>query len=571
MSLELNAAQKTLLKIFKIEEQYIIPMYQRPYSWEYEQCFQLYSDIMENFSSNEKAKSEDYFLGNIIIARSYDNKETLEIVDGQQRVTSLLLMIKVLSIFQQNLTVLTDIIEKRDWEGTVIGFAIDSFVKETNDGENLKKVLSYTKEDFETRYLDAIDNKGNLQEKNCQSRFEANILYFYGWINEYQKSKPLNEFTKYLLNNLFLLPIELSGETKSDARNKALKIFETINNRGMNLEDADIFKAKLYEKAEKIKEEKLFIDSWTKLRDNCDELKIEIDDVFRFYTHIVRGKEGITSNEINLRKFFIEKDYSPLNIKQYKEVLSDLYDIVMILDFIKMETKKETKLGRWLQLIDVYTNQYPKNLLVVYLFKYKKEFMMMASISMSSKNRDENHKFFEEISTQRLTVFAESVVRFAYYHGSTTKIKFEIYNMIRDVSNEVSIDKFYKDLEPSYFDYLGSLKTAYALLAYYADEKIALENYTVDRIIQYKDKDILLKEYNWTENQINEVLNTLGNFIVLDIPKKNLTLSKKLEYLKQSGLKSIQNIVDTAITYEYITQRDLQLKNKLVEFFRGAL
>jgi len=79
MSLSLNAEQKELLKIFKIEEQYVIPEYQHPYSWEYEQCFQLFKDIIDSFKpyddiSQSYKPSEDYFIGNIIIAKSDKEK-----------------------------------------------------------------------------------------------------------------------------------------------------------------------------------------------------------------------------------------------------------------------------------------------------------------------------------------------------------------------------------------------------------------------------------------------------------------------------------------------------------------
>jgi uncharacterized protein with ParB-like and HNH nuclease domain len=50
------------------------------------------------------------------------------------------------------------------------------------------------------------------------------------------------------LRRVYLLPIELIGKTSNEALDKALVIFETINNRGMNLEDADIFKAKLFKR-----------------------------------------------------------------------------------------------------------------------------------------------------------------------------------------------------------------------------------------------------------------------------------------------------------------------------------
>ena len=91
MALSLNAEQKSLLKIFKIEEKYIIPAYQRPYSWGYEQCYQLYIDLMNNFKPENELNlneypfddtiveekneqiSNEYFLGNIIIAKSEES------------------------------------------------------------------------------------------------------------------------------------------------------------------------------------------------------------------------------------------------------------------------------------------------------------------------------------------------------------------------------------------------------------------------------------------------------------------------------------------------------------------
>ena len=115
MGLSLSAEQRTVIKIFKVEEQYIIPAYQRPYSWEYDECFTLYSDIMEAF--NDKESNEDYFIGNIVIAKSSTIKDKLEVIDGQQRLTTLLLLIKVLSIFAPEHKGLKSCLEIEDWEG----------------------------------------------------------------------------------------------------------------------------------------------------------------------------------------------------------------------------------------------------------------------------------------------------------------------------------------------------------------------------------------------------------------------------------------------------------------------
>ena len=177
MALSLAAEQKDILKIFRIEEQYVIPAYQRPYSWEYDQCFQLYNDLLQAYKSNE-----EYFIGNIIIAKSDSNKEVLEVIDGQQRLTTLLLLIKVLYTFQPDLKVLDQMLEQEDWKGNIKKSRIKSDIFEAKDGIDFKSVLIYNEFDFKMRLNECTDKNGNIDEKKCKHRFETNILYFYNWI-----------------------------------------------------------------------------------------------------------------------------------------------------------------------------------------------------------------------------------------------------------------------------------------------------------------------------------------------------------------------------------------------------
>ncbi|MDR3153703.1 MAG: DUF262 domain-containing protein [Deltaproteobacteria bacterium] len=91
----LTATPLTIEKIF--QEKYIIPEYQRPYSWENEQCETLWSDLISFFDDhyfNITDQTEQYFLGNIVIHPVDDGQ--FAIIDGQQRLTTLLLLIKAL-------------------------------------------------------------------------------------------------------------------------------------------------------------------------------------------------------------------------------------------------------------------------------------------------------------------------------------------------------------------------------------------------------------------------------------------------------------------------------------------
>ncbi|MDD3211620.1 DUF262 domain-containing protein [Bacteroides graminisolvens] len=541
MGLALSAEQKDLLKIFKIEEQYIIPAFQRPYSWGYDQCYQLYTDLIKAFESNE-----DYFIGNIIISKSDNDKDELEIIDGQQRMITILLLFKVLHSFQPELKVLKQILKQEDWEGVEGKTRIRSEIFEENDGDYIDDIIEYSTNKLNERLEECLDKSNKINERKTKHKLELNALYFLFWLKYYEnKNKNVKEFISFLLKRVYLLPIELTGKTKEEANSKALVIFETINNRGMNLEDADIFKAKLYQRAKNVNEERIFIDSWVDLKNSCNKLGVTIDDVFRYYSHIIRGKEGITSSEINLREFFTRTTYSPLEQKKYKDILDELFKIVEILEFIDEERVSRSEASTWIQLIDIYTNQYPKYAIITYLY-------------CNELKVDE-----------KFITFLTSLVRYVYHQGSTTTVKFEIYNMIKQLSAGVAIGSYEKDIDTSFFDNTGRLKFGFSLLAFYLGSKVSLPAYSIDRVITYRDMEGLSSDWNNVNKDL--IVDQIGNLVVLDIPKKNLLLAKKKEYYLKSDLNEIKMIFSNEFTYEFFKERDKELKNRLVRFFKNSI
>lgn len=548
MSLSLTAEQKSIIKIFKIEEQYLIPAYQRPYSWGYDACLTLNNDIFKAYKDEE-----EYFIGNIIISRSDNNKDILEVIDGQQRLTTLILLIKVLSIFSPDLKPLQDSLIKENWETGEQEARIVSNVFETSDSIELQYVLNLKENDFEKIFLDNQDKNGNFTEKFCKSRLTLNIMYFYIWIKTYnEKNGDLRDFTTFFLKNIYLLPIELNGKTSEEASEKALKIFETINNRGMNLDDSDIFKSKLYEKAKKVNEEDRFIKGWKDLKNSCEVLNIEIVDLFKYYSHIIRGENSKTTSEINLREFFTRLEYSPFTLKNYDAILDELFIILEALEYIQKEMNQTSILAKWLQLIAIYTNQYPKNALVVYLF-----------IELKNNNC---------VDLNKLLDFLRKIIRYSYYQGSTTKIKFKIYNIIVSICHNKTIESYIKDEVPEqYFNYLGGLKNGYALLCFYLESKEALGNYNIDKIVSYKDEKNL--NDSWTKEKIKECDNSLGNFVILDIAKRNMPINKKATYYESSNLSSVKNLSTKLNNFSYddLKLRDKKLKIILHKFFKGEI
>ena len=542
--ISLTAEQKTIEGIFgSPNETYVIPMYQRPYSWGFDQLYELYKDLMSAYNEDEP-----YFLGNIIMARSkdYSNEGKSSVVDGQQRIITIWTLIKVLSLYLPDINSLQRALYVVPWSGKDQLPKIESKIFENDDDDAIDAIFKYDKEKIESRYK-AVAISDGINERKCESKVEYALLYFYQQFVALKDDKfDLAGFAQFLMRRVTVLPIVQSADGQEDAENKALTIFETINNRGMDLEDADIFKARLYDSAYTKEQREEFIAMWVDFKADCDELKLSVDDIFRYYSHIIRGRQRITSNEKRLREFFSNEPFSPLKTLNYKEVLEDLNKILSILKYMNKERGDSNDVGIWLQIINAYTNQYPTYALVVYLYYNNVD------------TDEEKHRFIS---------FLQSLIRYCFYMGSTTSVKFNIYNMIKVIANKGEIDANYTDVAPDYFSHLGRLQNAFALLAYYLDSKEPIPTrFTVDKIVNLRDEDLLGED--WHYQYLSDICNSIGNLVVLDLPKRYNTLIDKYDYYKLSKNEYVKNILTSkTFTFENYKERDRHLKMLLAKFF----
>jgi len=503
MALTLTAEQKTIDEIFSGNSKYIIPPYQRAYSWDEEQCSELLEDIKNAFETNE---DEGYFIGNIVIARSSEEKNSLEIIDGQQRLITLTLFLKVLSELDSTNNALNDAI----------------WIKDRRDrSKKEQRVQTRVFEDKDSLFLKEVleQNTENLCNKKATNRFIKNTCLF---SKELKKVNNIEDFSNFILDKVTLLPIESTDTDKDKAREKALKIFETINNRGKPLSNSDIFKANLYSMALNSLKHKEFIERWTKLDYECENIKLKGFDIvrlFKIYSYIVRAENGNSKSEIGLRDFFIKKEYSPFKSKKYNEIMDDLFyilDAIKFYETIIIDTKQNNELSKWFQLIDIYTNNYPKDLLILFLYK----------------NREKG--------TQEYLDFAKSLVRYCYFEGSTTRIKFTIYTWMVDVIKD-NWSVYY----PVYVDnieYLGMLYKGFGLLHVYLENNEAIYPYKIKRLRDVTD--FIYPEYSYYDR--------IGHTVVTDIHNKVL---EKYNF---------SNFND-----ELYNERIVKIKKRFQEFFRN--
>lgn len=543
MALSLSAEQRSILQIFNGEEIFVIPNYQRPYSWGYDECYTLYTDLMTAFQDNHR----DYFVGNLVMAKYSKPRYERQIVDGQQRLTTLWVMLKVLSLMCETVNPLRKSLSVAAREGNDVIVKIQS--KNDKDRICLTEVYDMSEDSFR----EAINLRANgamLKFGSKENLIYQAALYMFKWFSYYQEKNGktvLKDFANYLLDNVYLLPIELYDEEIDKAQNKALTIFETINNRGKDLENADIFKSKLYDKAIFAHEEQEFTQQWGDFNNQCDDFNIAIDEIFRYYSHVIRGKEDITSAEIRLRDFFLNQQYSPLRTKNYKQIMDDLFTILDVLRYIKKEcVNNESECGKWFQVINAYNNNYPLTALVVYLFV----------------NGIGNEKSIIE--------FTKSVIRYAYSYGPSRSVKFEIFNIIASVANKRPVYRYLRD-DMDVYPYMDAnrIREGYAMIAYYQEHNI-VPNISVDRWINSKDYAMLTD--GWNNKHIQDNLSSIGNYVVLDVAGSSASYAKRCQlYNQKTKLPSVKQLFCglTEITYEIYLKRDTEMRGLVSDFFLG--
>jgi len=292
--IDLSISQKTVANVFKDlkTNQFIIPAYQRPYKWDEEKCETLWNDIEEFFNSLKEGKKDDYyFLGTIVTF--VDGNYNKQVIDGQQRLTSLLLMLRAFYSKLEAMSIKAELDKEVEELKRRINPIIWSEINEiTQDVKDFTKlhILSEVATDESKKIFHEILITGKVESHGKNSNlYYKNYKFFQEQCDKFAKANPLNwkDFCMAILNKCVLLPIDCPRQ------DTALRIFSTLNDRGMPLEDSDIFKAEIYKNFRTPEEQKSFIDDWQDFSAVCEKANMTTDGVFRIYMHILRAKKRI--------------------------------------------------------------------------------------------------------------------------------------------------------------------------------------------------------------------------------------------------------------------------------------
>ena len=324
---------------------YNIPVYQREYSWGVEQVSRFVSDIFKGFWGSNDIKAivlEPMFIGTMQLSykkRISENEFEQDVIDGQQRLSTILCILKYLKLEYPQIEILQQI--NLDW--------IETRVNNGKEETSLEQML-------------LIDDLNNIQnhENFVSNNYLRNLQIIKETFLENTKdedgntislfSDNIQKFVDYFLNSIYFVVVEtLAGLSKT------IQIFNTINTAGLDLNGNDLFKVRMYEYLHDYKNQgeeafneigniyKSIKDLNSEWRKNHDWNVVSVEQVRTIYKYYLISKNQLPvvlygkATDTFFEELFdtllnvqTHKDFTALKNKRIELCLNDLKRIVKV-------------------------------------------------------------------------------------------------------------------------------------------------------------------------------------------------------------------------------------------------
>ncbi|MET4293640.1 hypothetical protein ABIB06_004708 [Bradyrhizobium sp. LB8.2] len=227
----IEAHESRLNQIFSDDYEFEIPSYQRPYAWEEQQAQELLTDFIEAMDNGDDV----YFLGSIVLIKE-PHKPLSRVVDGQQRLTTLTII----------LSILRDLTTDQEVRGTRRVYVYQKANPDSGAAERFRLLLRQRDRAFFQKYIQNPDATNSLPDpdllEGSQQNIARNAIHLRSELSKLDEDRR-NKLIAYLIQRCYLVVVAVP--TPEAAR----RIFTVLNARGLDLTATDILKANLLERA----------------------------------------------------------------------------------------------------------------------------------------------------------------------------------------------------------------------------------------------------------------------------------------------------------------------------------
>lgn len=505
---------------------YQIPDYQRPYSWDKENLSELVDDLTNSYMNN---KDEGYFCGSLVLV---DNKERFDIIDGQQRITTFIILACVFRDLYKDLKeqatdyIKASIQDKYDINKRKLRFLT---------GENYQI-------DFEQTILKGISfkEKVNFDREFAKNRYLQNAHYLKQFIQEVIDKNNIDpsDFVTWIFDHVVLTVIT----TKSV--DNAIRIFNVLNDRGMPLSPIDILKSSLMTKLSP-EDRRAFKAKWEVINQKIDETEeFSMEDMLNTYLYYKLGSNPSTRIDKELLAIFAREETDPLTVISDINKFSEAY-----ISAIETENK------------------------YIYLLRYLPHRIYWHSILSTATF----------LNYSKIDELRQVLVSYYYYNwiaGATVaRLKQTSYNILKAVKRNQSIDEI-KDIclknmsaynTKSYFEaecsgdlvYGKKWDKALLLLVEYFSQDESVQKFIqispkihIEHILpQTPDNDNSSWNEIFNESERKELTNSLANLTLLSM-RKNIQAQNYSFVEKKNAYQAKDNLITSFVITQDLLKYD---------------
>lgn len=529
-------------------KKFAIPEYQRPYAWTTDQIQTLFDDLVEYTSGEEKDST--YFLGTIVAYENDENEQ--EIIDGQQRITSLFLLLRAL---YSKLSSMSETLQSKNFMRQIEAamWEQDELTAEVDFEKVL--IVSRVVGEEENNIFTNILVTGET-EKGRKDPYSENYKLFVELIEDYASKEPelFYWFIQNVLNRAILLPIT------ADSQDTALTIFSTLNDRGLALSDADIFKAKIYNYIDD-SQKKDFIEEWKLIDESASNANESIQKLFYYYMFYLRAKENDRNTTTpGIRKYYSQNQFEKLyqsDLLTNLRLLVSLWTVINNRIVVEGENWSENKeILKVLDSLSSYPNEFWKYPVVIYYLRYKN------SENFESDFLNFLRNLFAVLSaryvvTPTINAVKRSILNLnaSVYQSKTPKFDFSL----------VDEEEFKEKVKNAH---RNTVRMLLKVLAYQKQDELLPEKWEIEHILPQKWQTSFFPDNS--EREVRDLIEHIGNKIPfekkLNIIASNGYFAKKKETYQKSSITLVQDLSKDKSDWKLdeIRERDIRIADELI-------
>jgi uncharacterized protein with ParB-like and HNH nuclease domain len=523
---------------------YLIPRFQRPYSWDKDNVSDFWNDSIGN-------RDDDYFIGSFVVYKI--NENTFGIVDGQQRITTITILLCGLreafraSGFEDLAEGIHQLIERKDISNS------SKYVLQTETS------IPYFQEYIQKKDKPEVTVDIKQEEKNLESANKRIKELINETINSIRKDPTIisdqkqDAIKRKLIEvrdriiKLKVIFVELDNE------DDAYLIFETLNTRGKDLSPADLLKNLLTRfirpSNESIDPVKI---TWAKILNIIENApgQVSIDD---FIQHFWLSKYEYTSSAKLYKSIrrLINRDTASAFLKEL-ESQAPLYRSLFEPTFLRWKNE-EKSIRRSLEAINLFHVRQPLPLLLATLNQYKKESITLKETAgIFALIENFILKYTAVVTTQSTGGLSMMYSTYAIKENSIISEKDK--NILLK-----AIKENLRKLSPTYDEYEIGLREIYYTNSYTKHRKLIKyilskyhDKYNMDNTIDYDSmtiEHILPQSLIDNDSFSHQVIGNIGNLILVSSELNQLldnkTFEEKKDVLVKKGCKIDPLIIDS--------------------------